>query len=430
MSSDDLAISVRGLGKSYMIAHGAPRLTSLKEAIHEHLTRPFRNGNGRGPSNGHALPRRETFWALRDVDFDLPRGKVLGLIGRNGAGKSTLLKILSQITEPTTGVIDIFGRVASLLEVGTGFHPELTGRENIHLNGVILGMRRREIARQFDAIVDFAGVERFLDTPVKHYSSGMYVRLAFAVAAHLEPEILIIDEVLAVGDADFQRKCLGKIEQVAQQEGRTIILVSHTMASVEKLCDRAIYLDQGRVVREGPAREIVSLYLASAGSRATSGSPLRDWTNRTGNGKLRFTSFHVEDDAGSPVTHVASGRDLTVVLGYEMAEPGVCKNVDVGVSVHTLNDITLFVFYSSYAGRTLHVERPTGSFRCGIPRLPLLPGEYRVGARMTMDGEEVDWPKDLVGSFFVEAGDFYGSGRQGCGDGSTCFMIDGVWSVQ
>jgi lipopolysaccharide transport system ATP-binding protein len=429
MSSDDPAISVRGLGKSYVIAHGGtPRLTSLKEAISHRLARPFRNGHG--PSNGHPLTHRETFWALRDVDFDLPRGNVLGLIGRNGAGKSTLLKILSQITEPTTGVVDIFGRVASLLEVGTGFHPELTGRENIYLNGTILGMRRREIARRFDAIVEFAGVERFLDTPVKFYSSGMYVRLAFAVAAHLEPEILIIDEVLAVGDAEFQRKCLGKIEEVAQEGGRTIILVSHTMASVEKLCDRAILLDQGRVVGSGPAREVVSQYLASAGSGGENGTPLREWTRRTGNGKLRFTSFHLEDEAGNRVTHVASGRDLTVVFGYEATTPGPFSNIDVGVSVHTRHDLTLFVFYNSYAGRTLRVERQSGCFRCTLPRLPLLPGEYQVGARMTMDGEEVDWPRDRVGHFSVEAGDFYGSGRKGCEDGPTCFMIDGRWDVQ
>ena len=351
MSSDDLAISVRGIGKSYVIAHRAACPGSLREAISERLARPFRSGIGK--SNGHTATRRETFWALRDVDFDLERGKVLGLIGRNGAGKSTLLKILSQITEPTTGVIDIFGRVASLLEVGTGFHPELSGRENIYLNGAIIGMRRREVTRQFDAIVDFAGIEKFLDTPVKRYSSGMYVRLAFAVAAHLEPEILIIDEVLAVGDADFQRKCLGKIEQVTQQDGRTIILVSHTMASVEKLCDRAIYLDQGRIVREGPAREIVSHYLASSGSRAESGTPLSEWTHRTGNSKLRFTSFHIEDIAGNPVTHVASGRDLCFVLGYELSDAAAVNNVDVGISVHSQHDTTLFVIYSSLSAQPL-----------------------------------------------------------------------------
>jgi lipopolysaccharide transport system ATP-binding protein len=433
MFSDNPAISVRGLGKSYRIAHGgAWHLTSLKEAIGARLARPFRNGNdhghGHGPIDGHPLPHQETFWALRDVDFDLPHGKVLGLIGRNGAGKSTLLKLLSQITEPTTGQIEIFGRVASLLEVGTGFHPELTGRENTYLNGAILGMRRREIARRFDAIVDFAGIERFLDTPVKHYSSGMYVRLAFAVAAHLETEILVVDEVLAVGDDEFQRKCLSKIEQVAQQDGRTIILVSHTMASVEKLCDRAIFLDHGRIIREGPAREIVSQYLASAGSAAENGTQLSDWTHRTGNGKLRFTSFHIEDDAGNPVTHVASGRDVHFVLGYEAADASPLNDVDVGISVHSGPDTTLFVIYSSYTGESLRVEQPSGTFRCSIPRLPLPAGTYHVGARMTVGGEEADWPRDRVGTFHVEAGDFYGSGCKGC-DSATAILVDGRWGV-
>jgi lipopolysaccharide transport system ATP-binding protein len=428
MSSDDAAIRVRGLGKSYVIAHGMPHATSLKEAISARLARSFRSGSGAGWRNGHATPHRETFWALRDVDFDVPRGKVLGLIGRNGAGKSTLLKVLSQITEPTTGVIDIYGRIASLLEVGTGFHPELSGRENIYLNGAILGMRRRQIARQFDAIVDFAGIERFLDTPVKHYSSGMYVRLAFAVAAHLEPEILILDEVLAVGDADFQQKCLGKIEQVAQEDGRTIILVSHTMAAVEKLCDRAILLDQGRVVREGPARDIVSLYLASASGGDTS-APLSERTHRSGNGKLRFTSFHTEDSTGSPVSHVASGRDVCFVLGYKSSGTTPLENVDVGISVHSRNDTTLFVIYSSYTGASLRAECRSGTFRCTIPRLPLPAGMYRVGARVTVGGEEADWPRGYVGSFFVETGDFYGSGRTGC-DGPSCFLVDGKWGVR
>ncbi len=314
------------------------------------------------------------------MSFELRRGEVLGLIGRNGAGKSTLLKILSRITDPSTGEIDLYGQVAGLLEVGTGFHPELTGRENIYLNGAILGMRRRQIARQFDAIVDFSGIEPFLDTPVKRYSSGMYMRLAFAVAAHLEPEILIVDEVLAVGDADFQRKCLGKIEEVSRDDGRTVILVSHTLSAIEGLCDRALYLDKGRLVREGPAREIVSYYLSSVLPQVSAGTPLADRTDRSGTGAIRFTSFHVEDDAGQPVAHVASGRDVTFVLGYEVTRPGDYANVDVGISIHNSQNLTLCVFYGSYAGQLLRVDRPRGSFRCTIPRLPLLPGKYHAGA--------------------------------------------------
>ena len=250
MSSDELAVSVRGLSKSYTIRHGASDHITLAETALARVRHPFRR------------QARETFWALRDVDLDVHAGEVLGVIGRNGAGKSTLLKVLSRITDPTEGRIDLWGRVGSLLEVGTGFHPELTGRENIFLNGSILGMSRREIERHFDAIVQFASIERFLDTPVKRYSSGMYVRLAFAVAAHLETEILIVDEVLAVGDAQFQEKCLGKMHDVAAS-GRTVVLVSHQMQSIDKLCDRAVLLDGGTVAFEGRAPDAIARYLQS-----------------------------------------------------------------------------------------------------------------------------------------------------------------------
>jgi lipopolysaccharide transport system ATP-binding protein len=428
MSSKDLAISVRNVSKSFVIAHGQAGPSTLREAVGAMLRRPFRNGQANG--DGHAEVTRETFWALRDVNFDLERGQVLGLIGRNGAGKSTLLKILSRITDPTTGSVDVFGRVASLIEVGTGFHPDLTGRENIFLNGTILGMRHKEVAKQFDAIVDFAGVEAFLDTPVKHYSSGMYMRLAFAVAAHLEPEILLVDEVLTVGDAEFQRKCLDKIQQVAQQDGRTIILVSHTMASVEALCDHAIWLDRGRVIRQGSAREIVTHYLMTAAPQVVDGTKLGELTNRTGNGKVRFTSFHIEDEMGNTVTHVASGRDITFVFGYEAEGDGIFDGVDVGFSVHARQDLTLFVLYSSYVGPPLRTEGPVGTFRCTIRRLPLPPGRYQVGARMMLGPDEADWPRDRVGYFAVEAGDFYGTGSPGCDHGPINFLVDGEWVAQ
>lgn len=250
--SSDIAIRVAGLGKSYRIQQREQQITLAEQAL-QRLRKPF------------ARSKSETFWALSDLDLEVRRGEVLGLIGRNGAGKSTFLKTLSRITAPTTGRIDLYGRVGSLLEVGTGFHPELTGRENIFLNGSILGMRRPEIERQFDDIVEFAGVERFLDTPVKRYSSGMYVRLAFAVAAHLETEILLVDEVLAVGDHEFQEKCLGKMRDVTTQ-GRTVILVSHNLTSVRQLADRCVLLDKGRVAADGPADSVLTRYreLASA----------------------------------------------------------------------------------------------------------------------------------------------------------------------
>ena len=234
MSSSEIAISARSLAKAYTIRHAGPPATTLAEALVRRFRRPFRRD------------QREEFWALKDVSFDVKRGEVVGIIGRNGAGKSTLLKILSRITEMTEGEVDLYGRVGSLLEVGTGFHQELTGRENVFLSGTILGMTRAEIRRQFDEIVDFAGVERFLDTPVKRYSSGMYVRLAFAVAAHLRSEILIVDEVLAVGDAEFQKKCLGKMKGLST-DGRTVLFVSHSMHSVALLCHTTIVLQDGRV---------------------------------------------------------------------------------------------------------------------------------------------------------------------------------------
>ncbi len=246
---NDIAISVRGVSKTYSIAHNEERHTRLAEKLMARLRNPLHR------------PEIESFDALKDVSFDIKKGDVVGIIGRNGAGKSTLLKILSRITEPTTGEVKLYGRIASLLEVGTGFHPELTGRENIFLNGAILGMSRGEIRKQFDEIVDFSEIEKFLDTPVKRYSSGMYVRLAFAVAAHLNPEILIVDEVLAVGDAQFQKKCLGKMKEVSQGQGRTVLFVSHNIAAIQQLTKHAIYLKSGRVAGNDETDKVLPLYL-------------------------------------------------------------------------------------------------------------------------------------------------------------------------
>jgi ABC-type polysaccharide/polyol phosphate transport system ATPase subunit len=268
MSASDVVISVENLSKSYLVGHqadrkGHKRYTALRDVI----SREIRN-IGRSTVNivrGRQIvpgDQVEEFWALKDISFEVDRGEVLGIIGRNGAGKSTLLKILSRITEPTRGRVVLRGRVASLLEVGTGFHPELTGRENIYLNGAILGMARTEIRSKFDEIVAFAGVEKFIDTPMKRYSSGMYVRLAFAVAAHLEPEILIVDEVLAVGDAEFQQKCLGKMDEVSRREGRTVLFVSHNLSILEKLCQRCIWLDRGSICETGSAAAVIKEYLS------------------------------------------------------------------------------------------------------------------------------------------------------------------------
>ena len=298
----DVVIRAEGLGKSYVIGHQSRRepYTALRDVIARGARTVLRKASdmvrGLPIIEGDEL---EQIWALRDIDFEIRRGEVVGIIGRNGAGKSTLLKILSRITEPSTGTLRMRGRVASLLEVGTGFHPELTGRENIFLNGAILGMSRGEIGLKFDEIVDFAEVERFLDTPVKRYSSGMYVRLAFAVAAHLEPEILIVDEVLAVGDAQFQRKCLGKMEAASKGEGRTVILVSHNMAVIQSLCSRTLYLESGRQVLQGETRLAVARYLA--GDEASS------FTRKIPEGArcaITGASVTVSHDQNGPWIHV------------------------------------------------------------------------------------------------------------------------------
>jgi lipopolysaccharide transport system ATP-binding protein len=275
MSQSDVAIGVRGLSKSYTIEHNAERQTTLAEQLIQNARKGFKRAE------------KETFWALKELDFNIMAGDVVGVVGRNGAGKSTLLKVLSRITEPTHGEVDLYGSVGSLLEVGTGFHPELTGRENVYLNGAILGMPRKEIDRQFDAIVDFSGVEKFLDTPVKRYSSGMYVRLAFAVAAHLDTEILLVDEVLAVGDAEFQKKCLGKIKDVAHG-GRTVLFVSHHMQSVQVLCTRAMYLEKGRLLCYGEVPQAIDYYVRSFERPSTQ---MGDPKTRPGSGELRVTSI-------------------------------------------------------------------------------------------------------------------------------------------
>ncbi len=303
MPSNDVAVSVRGLSKSYSIAKNAAKHTTAGEALMHRLRHPF------------AREERETFWALNDVSFDIQKGDVVGIIGRNGAGKSTLLKILSRITEPTSGRIDLYGRVGSLLEVGTGFHAELTGRENIFLNGAILGMSRAEIARQFDAIVDFSGVEQFLDTPVKRYSSGMYVRLAFAVAAHLNPEILIVDEVLAVGDAEFQKKCLGKMQDVAQS-GRTVLFVSHNMAAVRQLCNKSLVLRFGKVVHSGSVEQGVNEYLSASSSQSSIALHAT-----TVHEDVKIDSILVNNSSSDRTNLRAGQQTLSIVIHGELAQP-------------------------------------------------------------------------------------------------------------
>jgi len=308
-------IKVEGLGKRYRIGAQQSPYGSLRETLAGAVRAPLRRLRGRN-SNG----ARPIFWAVKDVSFEMQPGEVVGIIGRNGAGKSTLLKLLSRITEPTTGRIELYGRVGSLLEVGTGFHPELSGRENIYLNGAILGMSRTEIARKFDEIVAFAEMEKFIDTPVKHYSSGMYLRLAFAVAAHLEPEILVVDEVLAVGDIRFQRKCLDKMQEVGKQ-GRTVIFVSHNMPAITRLCPRTILLDGGTVLRDGPSHQVVSAYL-STGLGTTAARTWPDRATAPGNDVVRLRAVRVRTEAGTVSDAVDIRQPVGIEVEYEVLTPG------------------------------------------------------------------------------------------------------------
>ena len=325
MIMSDPVIAVENLSKRYVIEHtpdalGYKRYTALRDAIGDaarNLTRKaLAAANGR---QIFSTDRIEEFWALKGVSFEVQRGEVIGIIGRNGAGKSTLLKVLSRITEPTAGRVILRGRVASLLEVGTGFHPELTGRENIYLNGAILGMTRVEIRKKFDEIVDFAGVEKFIDTPVKRYSSGMYVRLAFAVAAHLEPEILLVDEVLAVGDAEFQKKCLNKMQDVGR-EGRTVLFVSHNMPAITRLCERAILLGDGLVLGDGPASEVVAGYL-KAGLGTTA---VREWLGSEAwptHGVAGLHAVRVRDESGRVTATLDIRRPVRIEMEFQVWEP-------------------------------------------------------------------------------------------------------------
>src|SRR5580700_10185393 len=327
MSSDTM-ISVENVGKLYTLRHksSGERYTTLRDVITRGATASFRAFSGKLRNRGRlnasstngsgSVPSGDTtedFWAIKNVSFKVEQGDVIGIIGRNGAGKSTLLKILSRITEPTVGRVRLKGRASSLLEVGTGFHPELSGRENIYLNGTVLGMTKREVDRKFDAIVDFAGVQKFIDTPVKHFSSGMQVRLAFAVAAHLEPEILIIDEVLAVGDAVFQKKCLGKMQDVAA-DGRTVLFVSHDLAAVEKLCSRAILLESGRCLTDGPTAQTIAQYQASTVQAASLDLATR--TDRRGAGLVRFTRVQTLDENFREQGVFLSGKPVRVRMHY------------------------------------------------------------------------------------------------------------------
>ena len=342
----------------------------------------------------------ESIWALRDVSFEVPEGEVVGIIGRNGAGKSTLLKILSRITQPTAGSIKVRGRVSSLLEVGTGFHDELTGRENVYLNGSILGMRKREVDQRFDEIVDFAGVEKFLDTPIKRYSSGMRLRLGFAVAAHLEPDVLIVDEILAVGDAGFQRKCLAAMEGL-HSGGRTVLFVSHNMAAVENLCSRAIWIDAGSVRMDGSAKDVIESYLASYAGAELSGTQLQV-ENRVGSGEIRFTGVEYRNADGTPGITVRSGDAVTLRLYYHAERP--VRYLSFGLRMYTAMGTLITETGTWHHGMVIpEVAAGDGHIDLEIEMLNLVPGRYSLSLWATAASGNPVFDGDVRTWFDVEA---------------------------
>lgn len=393
-------ITASNLGKSYRLGMQNNRVDTFRDLLVNMAKAPLTRLKNLGEHHAEA---KDAFWALKDVSFEIKPGEVVGIIGRNGAGKSTLLKILSRITEPTLGEAQLHGRVSSLLEVGTGFHPELTGRENIFLNGSILGMRKTEIKSKFEEIVAFSEIEKFLDTPVKRYSSGMYVRLAFAVAAHLEPEIMIVDEVLAVGDLQFQKKCLGKMGEVAR-EGRTVLIVSHNMSAIQSLCERSILLRQGRIVDDGKTDTVIREYLEFLEKGAE--NPFKNNSERKCSGEVKLTGVQMLDEAFTPLSRPISGKPLVLQFDYE----NNTKASRMGVVMTFYNHLGIAVanFNTRVAGVTLPLK-DKGSVYCKIPRLPLPLGDYRIAAALEVNGKLVDNIPNIL-TFGVIVSSFFKTG--------------------
>lgn len=407
------AIRVDGLSKLYRVGARQQGYRTLRESVAEACSAPvrrLRNAFARRPSAEMAVAQGasrlsgENFWALKDVNFEVQPGEVVGIIGRNGAGKSTLLKILSRITEPTSGRIELRGRVGSLLEVGTGFHPELTGRENIYMNGSILGMSRREVSRKFDEIVAFSEVEDFLDTPVKRYSSGMYVRLAFAVAAHLDPEVLIVDEVLAVGDAAFQAKCLGRMQAIGRS-GRTVLFVSHNMAAVESLCSSAVVMADGRVEFVGGVDAATRHYYASMNRRACRSAE----GFRPGNGvSTVFRDVVLLDENGNPTEFVPVGGRFWLKVQLLPTDPILRPAFGLGIDNHLGQRI--LSLHSAEFERRLDPADGVVNLECVVPQLPLAPGDYFLKVCMDVNRRQFDWVENAL-QFTVTDGNLFGTGR-------------------
>jgi lipopolysaccharide transport system ATP-binding protein len=417
----NVVIRVENLSKQYKIGAAKYRHDTLRDQITYGLRTLFSRDGRRSSVSG----LKDTIWALKDVSFEVKQGEIVGIIGRNGAGKSTLLKILSRITEPTTGFAEIHGRLGSLLEVGTGFHSELTGRENIYLNGAILGMRRAEVKRKFDDIVGFAEVERFIDTPVKRYSSGMHIRLAFAVAAHLETEILLADEVLAVGDLEFQKKCLGKMGQIAKQ-GRTVLFVSHNLGTVLNLCPRVILFNFGQLMHDGPAESTIKNYLAYPSSK--NGQAFDDNNpERSGDGTIRLVGARILNEVNQDSSHFVAGRPASLEFRYKNST-GERRGANIVCAIY--NQLGVAVSWFDFALSHGLVERlgSGGVFTCHIPNLPLPIGQYSVNIQLVVNGEVADFvPHALL--FNVDNSNFFNSGQTPPLRFCTC-LIHHTWSQE
>jgi lipopolysaccharide transport system ATP-binding protein len=416
---NEVAIKVEGISKKYRLLHkNIAKSDSLMESASRWAKELMKQKQ--------ASSSVEEFWALKDISFEINKGDRVGVIGRNGAGKSTLLKVLSRIVLPTSGRIEYTGRMASLLEVGTGFHGDLSGRENIYLNGSILGMSKQEIDRKFDEIVEFSEVEKFLDTPVKRYSSGMYVRLAFAIAAHLEPEILIVDEVLAVGDAAFQKKCLGKMEDVSTKEGRTILFVSHNMPSLTNLCNKGIVLKNGMIHQPlTSVNEAVRSYVDLLESNEMGEIATR--TDRQGEGAIRFTDFYVRNAENEKTSVCSSGDTIRFCFEYQCAEGRTLNGITFAIAVYGTDGTFFTLMGNEFSSSEYNGLHGTGTVSCLVEKWPLTSGRYALNISASQNGQLQDWLRE---AFFldVEDGDFYHTGRL-VSAGHRGVLVENKWSL-
>ena len=428
----DIAIQVEHLGKRYRIGE-LQRYKALRDTLTSALHAPFRAAasiakGGRPRAKDPAGDN--TMWALKDVSFEVKQGEVVGIIGRNGAGKSTLLKVLSRITEPTEGSAQMHGRVGSLLEVGTGFHPELTGRENIYLNGAILGMRKADINRKFDEIVAFAEVEKFIDTPVKHYSSGMFIRLAFAVAAHLEPEILLVDEVLAVGDAEFQKKCLGKMGEVAK-EGRTILFVSHNLAAIQALCMRGILLNAGGLIYDGSSSGAVSEYERLAFVSSNNSLPLHvlfQSANQVPESAFEIVKIEILDREGNPKPSVHTWDSFTFRIHFR-AQHGVhTGSIDI-MLFSSSGESLMYLSTQPDSAVPMEIEVGENIVDCHVMQIPLSAGDYTIGVGLAIPNKEWLYKEENLGRLTIHARDVFGSGLAPVSSRSL-LAVPHTWSIK